>query len=150
MRKIFIYCFIAALLYCCFPSATWAAKKRPARGGGGSASWRTVRQTNSSTRGIKTSVKFRGDRRALLVSFSGFNSQMTSVSYLLTYDSSQGTQAGGGTITAATAGGERELLFGTSSAGVATYHANISSARLVIDTKLKSGLTIRKPYRIKV
>ena len=145
MKKIFTYCFIAALLYCCFPSEAWAAKKRPARDSGSGAA--PARQASSS---VKASVKFRPDRRALLVSFSGFNSQITSVSYLLTYDSRQGTQAGGGTITSAEAGGERELLFGTSSAGVATYHTGISNARLVIDTKLKSGLTIRKPYRIKV
>lgn len=150
MKKIIIYCSMALLLHCCLAAPVEAARQRPARGSSQTSRQPTVRQISGSTRGIKAVIKFRADRRALLVSFSNFNSSITSVSYLLTYDSAQGAQGGGGAVTAESAGSTRELLFGTSSAGVATYHTGLRNARLVIDTKLKSGPTIRKPYRIKV
>lgn len=74
----------------------------------------------------------------------------TSVSYQLTYTANGISQGVMGKIdpklepTAI-----RELLFGTCSAGVCTYHQNIQGMRLKIISKLKSGLTIIKPYRVK-
>jgi hypothetical protein len=127
-------------------TAAWAAKQRPPRG---TKRDTPVKRTASTSRGVKTSVRFRSDRRGLIVSFGNFGSAV-SVTYSLTYNSNGIPQGVRGTVTPTTAGGQRELLFGTCSHGVCRYHTNITNARLVIDSKLDSGLTIRKPYRIKV
>lgn len=44
----------------------------------------------------------------------------------------------------------RDLYFGTCSHGVCTPHYQITNAKLVIETKLKSGKTHVKLYRIKI
>lgn len=142
-KKLLVAFLIAGLLGLFFSSYTWAAKKRWRRGRRGT----TVRRTY--TRGVKARVRFRPDRRGLLINFSGFGN-VVSVTYTLTYTTNGIPQGAGGTATPATAGEQRELLFGTCSGGVCRYHTNIQNARLVIDSKLKSGLIIRKPYRIKV
>lgn len=132
-------------LFLCFPSL--AAKQRPPRG------WKSTSQTPARTytrtRGVKTSVRFRSDRRGLLINFGEFGN-VVSVTYTLTYTSDGVAQGAMGTVAPESAGQQREVLFGTCSAGVCRYHTNIQNARLVIDSKLSSGLTVRKPYRIKV
>ena len=144
MRKVLVALAVIVFLAC--PESVEGAKKRPPRGGGGTP----TRRISTATRGIKTSVRFRSDRRALLLIFSSFNSNIVSVTYALTYTSNGIPRGAQSTLIAATGESQRELLFGTCSGGVCRYHHNITNARLVIDTKLKSGLTIRKPYRIKV
>lgn len=131
------------LFFLLSPPNAWAAKKRPARGDQKTTTKRVY------TRGVQASVKFRPDRQGLLINFSNFGN-VVSVSYTLTYTASGVPQGAMGTAAPETAGQERELLFGTCSAGVCRYHANITNARLVIDSKLTSGLTVRRPYRIKV
>jgi len=129
-----------------FASLALAAKARPPRG---TTSTATLPQSVSTSRGVKTSVKFRADRHGLLINFSGFEN-ITSVTYNLSYTSGGVSQGVTGTITPESAGQQRELLFGTCSSGVCRYHSNIQNCRLVIDSKLKSGATVRKPYRIKI
>ena len=143
MKRKFLILGLSLLLLFFSSNLVLAAKKRLRRGRGGT----TVRRTY--TRGVKASVSFRPDRRGLLINFSGFGN-VASVTYTLTYNSNGIPQGAGGTATPATAGEQRELLFGTCSGGVCRFHSNITNARLVIDSKLSSGLIVRKPYRIKV
>ena len=146
MRKIFLISFLISLFFL-LPSNVRAAKSRPPRGG--KAQTQTATRSYSRSRGIKASVRFRPDRLGLLINFSGFDN-ITSVTYALTYTADGIPQGVRGTVTAETAGEQRELLFGTCSGGVCRYHSNITNARLVIDSKLSSGIIIRKPYRIKI
>lgn len=147
--KAFLTVFFLGALVFLESSSAWAAKSRPPRGSTQKRASTSVRRTYSSSRGIKTSVRFRSDRRGLLVSFGDFGN-VVSATYSLTYTANGIPQGIEGTVTPDTAGGQRELLFGTCSHGVCRYHDDISNARLVIDSKLSSGLVIRKPYRIKV
>lgn len=142
IRKVFIFGLsLLFLIFCLTP--VLAAKKRLQRARGEAVVKRIY------TQGVRTSVRFRPDRRGLLINFSGFGN-IVSVTYTLTYTANGVPQGAGGTATPATAGEQREVLFGTCSGGVCRYHTNITNARLVIDSKLSSGLIIRKPYRIKV
>lgn len=143
MKKLLITLIAFSIFFSLFPSV-WAAKKRPPRD---SSSGQPV--TRTYTRGVRSSVRFRPDRLGLLINFSGFGN-IVSVTYTLTYNANGIPQGAMGTVTPETAGEQREVLFGTCSHGVCRYHTNITNARLVIDSKLSSGLVIRKPYRIKI
>lgn len=132
-----------------FLSSTFAARKRirvsapPASTGGSAPVQRSAYGAASS------SVKFRGDRKAIILTLSNM-SGVSSVSYQLTYLSngiSQGVMGQVDPSIEPTA--TRELLFGTCSHGVCTYHTNIQNARLIVKSHLSSGLTVVKPYRIK-
>ena len=104
--------------------------------------------TYSASQGVGSKVRFRPDRRALLINFSGFNN-ILSGSYELTYTANGVPQGAGGSIII----GDTEtktLLFGTCSGGVCKYHSNIQNARLIITSITKSNQKIIKPYRIKV
>lgn len=142
-RKLFIFGLIFSF-FVFSPTSVLAVKTRPPRG-----SSRGALVTRAYTRGVRAQVRFRPDRRGLLINFSGFGN-IVSITYTLTYTANGIPQGAGGTATPATAGDQREVLFGTCSGGVCRYHTNITNARLVIDSKLSSGLIIRKPYRIKV
>ena len=143
LRQFILIFFLAALL---FPPLTLAARKRvrvkrPATRTGG------VRR--SAYGNTSSSVKFRPDRKALLLTISNMGN-VDSVSYQLTYLADGTSQGVMGEIdlsleSAAT----RELLFGTCSAGVCTYHTNISNMKLTVSSHLTSGVTVIKPYRIK-
>ncbi len=123
----------------------WAAKVRTSRGA-------TTSKSSVYTGGgkVTTSVKFRGDRRAVIINFAGL-ANAKQVSYSLTYNSNGVPQGVMGTITNPTVSVDsREVLFGTCSGGVCRYHQNITNAKLVITSKLKSGYTTRKTYKIKI
>lgn len=100
------------------------------------------------SRGVKSSVKLRSDRRGLLINFSNF-SQLESGRYELIYESNGITQGAGGSIILNDTS-TKEILFGSCSGTVCNYHTNISNARLSIISKLKDGTTVLKPYRIKL
>jgi len=145
-RRIFFLSLITIfLLSLVLPLEILAAKPRTSRGTtGGSKSYA------SSGGRVISSVKFRGDRRAIIINLAGLNNAK-SVTYSLTYNSNGIAQGAMGTITNITSAVEsRELLFGTCSHGVCRYHTGITDARLVITAKLKSGITTRKSYRLKV
>lgn len=115
--------------------------KRPAGGGGG------VRR--SAYGGASSSVKFRGDRRAIILTLSNMGS-CSSVSYQLTYIANGISQGVMGKINPSLEStATRELLFGTCSHGVCTYHTNITNMRLKVSSHLASGVTVIKPYRIR-
>lgn len=138
---------LALILFLIIPHQILAAKARTSRSGGGTGS--TSGSVATSGR-VTTSARFRSDRRAIIISFAGL-SNASSVNYSLTYDSNGIAQGAMGTMTnIAGSSDSRELLFGTCSHGVCRYHTGITNARLVITSKLKSGLTTRKSYRLKV
>ncbi|MBI2617474.1 hypothetical protein HYW55_05030 [Candidatus Gottesmanbacteria bacterium] len=98
---------------------------------------------------IPAIVKYRSDKLGLLFSFSNFRG-IESVSYSFSYTANGIPQGAGGTITAGNNPSmQRELLFGTCSTGVCTYHYNLSGARLILTAKLTNGKTVTKSYRIK-
>jgi len=143
-KKVFLF-FLATLIFL-WPTKVRAAKTRPPRE---RRETTTVRKTYTSTQGVKASIRLRSDRRGLLVNFTDFG-KAVSLTYSLTYTTNGVLQGARGTVRPETASEQRELLFGTCSRGVCRYHSNIKNAQLVIDSKLTSGLIIRKPYRIKV
>lgn len=94
--------------------------------------------------------RLRGDRLGLNISFSNLNSA-ESVTYVLTYNTNgkgEGVQGGVGMQEGNSV--SRQLLFGTCSHGVCTYHRNITNARFEVRAKLKNGKTLLRRYRIKV
>ena len=143
MNKLLILT-ITAALFTFTPSPALAARKRTPK----------VRQktptaiTYSASQGVGSKVRFRPDRRALLINFSGFNN-ILSGNYELTYTADGIPQGAGGSIILGDSG-TKTLLFGTCSGGVCKYHSNITNAKLKITSITKSGQKIIKPYRIKV
>lgn len=103
-----------------------------------------------STGGIPSVARLRGDRRAILLSFSHFNG-IDSAEYSLTYTNNGKAEGAGGTIRASNnPSSVRELAFGTCSTGVCTYHTGIRDAKLTIIVKYTNGTTKTKIYKIKI
>ena len=120
-------------------SALRKRTRKPKGGGGGGV---------SVSQGVTSYVRFRGDRQALLIDFSGFQN-VDSVSYELIYDANGVTQGVSGSIPAGDTD-TKTLLFGTCSGPVCTYHQDITNMRLSIISVLDSGIRVLKPYRIRV
>ena len=100
--------------------------------------------------GINITPRLRTDRRALIVYFSSLQNA-TSVSYMLIYDTSIQQEGAGGSLNLKNRSSQTsELLFGTCSKGVCTYHKSIKNAKLEVTYSLKSGKKYIKRYRIKV
>lgn len=139
MRKIVVVllAFLALALFFALPPVATAKKKLGQR----------VITARRST-GVVVSPRLRSDRKALIVSLSGL-SQANSVSYTLSYTANGIPQGVGGTIIPSQNTASRELLFGTCSKNVCTYHRNISDMRFAVTSNLKSGKKVTKPFRIK-
>lgn len=104
----------------------------------------------SSTRGVATGVKFRGDRRAIIVTFSNL-SIATKVDYVLSYNTRGTTQGASGSLTSSAGSSViRELLFGTCSHGVCRYDTGITNAKFVVTTYLTNGKKVVKSFKLKV
>jgi hypothetical protein len=134
---------VAALLH---PNGVSAAKKFVPRTGGTVATKSTGGGGGGS---IPSVVKYRGDKKGIYLSFSSF-SGIESVAYSFTYATNGNQQGAGGTIRPdnnPTA--QRELLFGTCSTSVCTYHGNLTNARLTLTARYSNGRTSSKAYRIK-
>ena len=101
----------------------------------------------TGARGITSSVRFRPDRRGLILNFSGFEN-VASIRYELVYQANGIAQGAGGTVSS-DSNTNRELLFATCSGSVCTYHTKITNARLSIVSTLRNGTIVLKPYRIK-
>lgn len=110
---------------------------------------KTTTKSSTGTAGF-SSVRLRSDRKATVISL--FNlSNIQNVSYSLVYTANGVEQGVAGTINASGQNSiSRELLFGTCSKAVCTYHRNISNMRLRLTATTKSGVTLVKAYRIKV
>jgi hypothetical protein len=96
----------------------------------------------------KCTVRFRPDRLGLkftCVTPDDFQSG----NYELIYDANGVTQAAGGTILPNNPQ-TYEVLFGSCSGAVCTFHENIQNARLSIKSTLKNGTRILKPYRLNI
>lgn len=125
------------------------AKTLPqARGAGAAAKQTTVKPAVGKS--VAVSARLRRDRHALTV-FFGNLSAASNVSYTLTY-TTQGRQEGAGGSVRQDEGNSasRELLFGTCSKNVCTYHANITNMKLEVTGQLKNGKTFTKRFKIKV
>lgn len=141
MKKSVFLIAVFLLLLVFTPSSAFAAKKFVPK--------TTTSKKTVSSSGIPASVRYRGDRLGILLSFLNFTN-LESVSYSFTYTANGTPQGAGGTITAANnPTASRELLFGTCSSGVCTYHNNLSNARLVLTAKRTNGTAVTKAYRIK-
>lgn len=135
MRKV-VFLFLVLLLPFLFITPTYAAK--PRTGSGATAI--------SSKPGA--SVSFRKDRKAIYLNLWGLNAVST-VTYQLMYNASGIPQGAIGTITPKSSSASRELLFGTCSKNVCRYHTNITSAKITVSLKTKTGQTIKKAFRLK-
>lgn len=112
------------------------------------ATSKTIAKTTST--GINITPRLKSDRRALIVYFSALQNA-TSVSYMLTYGTSTQQEGAGGSLNLTNGSSQTsELLFGTCSKGVCTYHRGIKNAKLDVTYALKSGKKYIKRYRIKV
>lgn len=140
MRKIFLVLVALTLFFLANPGTAGAKKVLPTR-----------KSSKTTSGSVTTSVKFRGDRRAIIVYFSGIPSAR-SIDYILSYNSRGTTQGAGGSINPATTANStsRELLFGTCSHGVCRYDSGITNARLIITISLNSGKKIIRTYRLRV
>lgn len=148
LRKlVFLLSFLAVLLLV-YSQDAYAKRTLPQAG-----AKKTVfkAQTGGGVKGINASVKFRGDRKAIIATFGNLEIA-SSVSYLLSYTAGKGTREGaGGTLSDLSAGTTtRELLFATCSAGVCRYHTGIKNAKFTVTTTLKNGKKVAKNFRLKV
>ncbi len=143
-RKLITF-FLLAVFLLILPQGALALKTRTSRGGSGSSGGSYYISGR-----VGSSVKFNTGRNGIIIYFSGLTNA-NSVNYSLSYESNGISQGAMGTITnPGVSVDTRELLFGTCSGGVCRYHQNITNAKLVITSKLKSGYTTRKTYRIKI
>ena len=109
-----------------------------------------VSQPVKSASSITIKPKLRGDRLALIVNFNNLG-QASSLSYELTYEANGIPQGVRGQITPSGENStQRELLFGTCSGNVCTYHQNIKNMKFTVTSTLKSGGKIIKPFKVKV
>lgn len=100
--------------------------------------------------GITVSPKLRSDRRALNVNFGNLQNA-SSVSYSLTYNTSTQQEGAMGALSLnGVLNQSQELLFGTCSKNVCTYHKGIKDAKLDISYTLKSGKKYLRKFKIKV
>lgn len=144
MRKLLIT--FIFLLLAAYPQFTLAAKRLLPRfrSSGGSIYNRPL------SSGVAVSPQLRGDKRALVVYFSGLQAA-TSVTYSLIYNTNGKPEGVGGTIRSSEGNtANRTLLFGTCSAGVCRYHVNITNMRFEVVSKLTSGKTSIKRYRVRI
>lgn len=137
--------FLSIFIFTLFTAPVEAKRLLPRFQGSGSTA-----AAPASYYGVGVSPKLRGDRLALIVIFNGLQNA-TSVSYTLTYETNGINQGVGGTIkSSAETSATRELAFGTCSAGVCTYHTNITGMRFEVVSKLTNGKTSIKRYQINV
>ncbi len=144
MKKLIIFLLVLFSLFLVIsnPTRVNAAKKFAPKK-------KTVRTTKPVTAGIPASVRYRGDKQGILMSFPSFNG-IEFVSYSFTYETNGTTQGAGGTIRQDNnPTSQRELLFGTCSSGVCRYHYNLNNARLTLTARFTNGRASTKVYRIK-
>lgn len=143
MKRFLAFAIAFGLLLSLHPSIAEGGKKLPqARGGKG-------KTTGSVGSSLGISPRLRGDRKALLVSFSNVQNAQ-SISYTLLYQTNGQEEGAIGSVNPSQGTATRELLFGTCSRNVCRYHSNITNMKLEVVAKLKSGKTQTRRYRIRV
>lgn len=141
MQKLIGGLFIIVLLSILSPTSTHAAKKFIPK--------KVINYKSTSRGSLPALVKYMGNKQGIYLSFANF-SGIESISYAFNYTTNGNPQGAGGVITSANnPTRQRELLFGTCSTSVCTYHHNLSNAKLILTAKLTNGKTVSKSYRIK-
>ncbi len=141
MKKLIIFLIFMVILVT--PADVFAAKKRlrPA------ASANTAGKNTGFA--AFSSAKLRGDRLAIIITFLNLT-RFANANYTLTYTTNGVDQGVQGSIpTNESASIIRELLFGTCSKNVCTYHRNIKNMKLTITVQTKSGTMYVKRYAIR-
>ncbi len=105
--------------------------------------------TGSSKTKPQVTVKFRNDRKAIIVTFSNL-SVAQSISYNLVYSANGVDQGFGGNITELSGTQTREIVLGTCSHGVCRYDTGIKNAKFSVTYKLLNGKTYVKVFKLKV
>lgn len=104
----------------------------------------------STSSGVVSSVKFRGDRLGIIVTFGSLQSAYK-VDYFLSYQVRGITQGASGSITDTAIGSAtRDIIFGSCSKGVCRYDSGISNAKFVITIYLNNGRKIVRSYKLNV
>jgi len=140
--KILGIVFLSLAFACIVPTAS-AAKPRtrsvaPVKSGGGVASTGYSR------------AKLSRGTNSVVVTFVNLG-KVAKVTYTLSYTANGIEQGVVGSLTpAGVATDTRDLYFGTCSHGVCTAHRGIQKAVLIVETKLTTGRTNVKRYRIKI
>jgi len=138
---------IAACLFIFLLTAPGVDAKMLPQASGGAK--KTTNITKATGSGITVSPRLRADRLALIINFASLQNA-TSISYTLSYSHDGQNEGAGGTISGAGNSASRDLLFGTCSHGVCTYHRNIKNAKLEVTYTIPSGKKYLKRYKIKV
>lgn len=141
MKRFLAFAIAFGLLLSLHPSIAEGGKRLPQMRGKGKA------KLAGSSLGI--SPRLRGDRKALLVSFSNVQNA-ESISYTLLYQTNGQDEGAIGSVNPSQGTATRELLFGTCSRNVCRYHQNITNAKLEVVAKLKSGKSLTRRYRIRI
>jgi hypothetical protein len=102
-----------------------------------------------STAVIYSTAKLNRITHSVDVYFQNLNS-VSKINYELSYNANGIDQGAMGSLIPNGATDSRNLYFGTCSKGVCTPHNNITGATLTIQSRLKSGGTNTKLYRIKI
>jgi len=106
--------------------------------------------TTSTSSGVTSSVKFRGDRLGIIVTLGSLQAAYK-VNYFLSYQTKGTTQGASGSITdTSIQSATRDIIFGSCSRGACRYDSGISNAKFVITIYLNSGRKIVRSYRLKV
>lgn len=139
VRAVFILLITYYLFLFTAPPA-FARKKLPPRAARAIVSGSTLPQTG---------LKLRGDHLALLLTLTNVD-KAQSLSYLLTYQAAGVGQGAEGSHDPALGNTQKELVFGTCSANVCTYHQAISDMLFQATIGLKDGRTLIRKYQIKI
>lgn len=100
--------------------------------------------------GVNVAVKLRADRKAVIVYFSNLQNAKA-VSYSLTYSTNSQEEGAVGSLNLGKAVvASQELLFGTCSKGVCTYHVGVKNVKLEVSYTTKAGKKYIKRFKIKV
>lgn len=138
IRLILIFLILFGLL---LPTTSYAAKPRVRK------STTSVKKTTGVAGISYSSAKLA--RPNIVISFFNLD-KVTQIDYVLSYTAGNLEQGAGGSVRfSGSATDSRTLYFGTCSAGKCVPHTNIKNAQLLVTTKLKSGGSHSKLYRIK-
>lgn len=136
---------IILLVYCFITDVSVEAKLLPRFAGSAGKSTGKVAYS-----GVTASVRFNGARNGINLYLGSLN-KASSVSYMLSYQSNGKDEGAMGTIyVSGEDSATRELLFGTCSGAVCTYHTGITNAKLEITTELTSGKKTLRRFRLRV
>lgn len=110
---------------------------------------KTTTSTKATGSNVTVSPKFMSGKTGVKVNFSNLAAANT-VSYVLSYDTGGKPEGIAGSVNVADGTSSRDLVFGTCSSGSCVYHKNIKNCVLTVTSKLKSGKTSKKVFRLKV